>query len=77
MLSAIGSFLMILVYMFAPLDNFSLLLMGFPLGIILLLIKFPPMGPFMTELSPTERSAAPAKAFATTQDAGSARCFRR
>jgi predicted MFS family arabinose efflux permease len=53
MWSAVGSFAMILVYMFAPLDNFSLLLMGFPLGIILY-IKFPPMGPFMTELYPTE-----------------------
>jgi MFS family permease len=53
MVSAAGSFAMILVYMFAPLDNVSLLLMGFPLGIILY-IKFPPMGPFMTELYPTE-----------------------
>ena len=52
MWSAVGSFVMILIYMFAPLDNFALLLMGFPLGIILY-IKFPPMGPFMTELYPT------------------------
>jgi MFS family permease len=53
MWSAVGSFALILVYTFVPLDNVSLLLMGFPLGIILY-IKFPPMGPFMTELYPTE-----------------------
>jgi len=51
-LSAVGSLALILVYMFAPLDNAALLLLGFPLGIILY-IKFPPMGPFMTELYPT------------------------
>lgn len=48
--SAVGSFEMLLIYMFAPLDNFLLMRMGFPLGIILG-IKFPPIGPFMTELA--------------------------
>jgi hypothetical protein len=62
MWSAVGSFVMILM-----LNNFPLLRMGFPLGIILC-IKLRPMGPFMTEL---------AKVFATTPGATSARCFRR
>ncbi|HEU0216580.1 MAG TPA: MFS transporter [Stellaceae bacterium] len=51
--SAIGSFVMILIYMFVPMGNTALLLMGVPLFAIFL-IKFPPMGPFMTELYPTE-----------------------
>jgi sugar phosphate permease len=51
--SAIGSFVMILVYMFVPMDNTALLLVGIPLFTIFLM-KFPPMGPFMTELYPTE-----------------------
>jgi len=51
--SAIGSFLMILVYMFVPMGNTALLLLGVPLFTIFL-VKFPPMGPFMTELYPTE-----------------------
>jgi sugar phosphate permease len=44
---------MILVYMFVPMDNAALLLVGIPLFTIFL-VKFPPMGPFMTELYPTE-----------------------
>src|SRR5262249_18709664 len=51
--SAIGSFVMILIYMFVPMGNTALLLVGVPLFAIFL-IKFPPMGPFMTELYPTE-----------------------
>jgi MFS family permease len=51
--SAIGSFVMILVYMFVPMDNTALLLVGIPLFTVFLM-KFPPMGPFMTELYPTE-----------------------
>jgi MFS family permease len=51
--SAIGSFAMILIYMFVPMGNTALLLVGVPLFAIFL-IKFPPMGPFMTELYPTE-----------------------
>src|SRR6202045_1548539 len=50
--SAIGSFVMILVYIFLPLDNTALLFVGIPLFTIFLM-KFPPMGPFMTELYPT------------------------
>jgi sugar phosphate permease len=50
--SAIGSFVMILVYMFVPMGNTALLLVGIPLFTVFL-IKFPPMGPFMTELFPT------------------------
>jgi hypothetical protein len=52
MWSAIGSFVMILIYMFVPMDNTMLLFAGIPLFTIFLM-KFPPMGPFMTELYPT------------------------
>jgi len=52
MLSAIGSLVMILIYMFVPMGNTALLLVGVPLFTVFL-IKFPPMGPFMTELYPT------------------------
>jgi sugar phosphate permease len=52
MWSAIGSFVMILIYMFVPMDNTMLLFVGIPLFTIFLM-KFPPMGPFMTELYPT------------------------
>jgi hypothetical protein len=38
---------------FVPMDNTALLFVGIPLFTIFL-IKFPPMGPFMTELYPTE-----------------------
>src|SRR5215471_14352723 len=50
--SAIGSLIMVLVYMLVPMDNIMLFFLGIPLNIILLM-KFPPMGPFMTELFPT------------------------
>jgi MFS family permease len=53
MWSAVASFLMILVYMFIPWGNTALLFVGIPLSIAML-TKFPPMGPFMTELFPTE-----------------------
>ncbi len=52
MWSAIGSFVMILIYMFVPMGNTALLFVGIPLFTIFL-VKFPPMGPFMTELYPT------------------------
>lgn len=52
MLSAVGSVVMVLVFMFVPMDNTLLLFAGIPLN-IMLLMKFPPMGPFMTELYPT------------------------
>jgi MFS family permease len=48
LLSAIGSF----VFMLAPVGNEVLFFLGIPLNMVLL-IKFPPMGPFMTELFPT------------------------
>ncbi len=53
LVSAIGSLVMVLVFMFVPMSNEALLFLGIPLNIFLL-IKFPPMGPFMTELYPTE-----------------------
>src|SRR5215831_10140539 len=43
---------MILIYMFMPMGNTALLLVGVPLFTVFL-VKFPPMGPFMTELFPT------------------------
>jgi len=52
MWSAVGSLVMILIYMFVPMGNTGLLLVGVPLFTIFLM-KFPPMGPFMTELYPT------------------------
>jgi MFS family permease len=53
MWSAILSFVFILLYMFVPMGDTALLLAGLPLNIVLLM-KFPPMGPFMTELFPTK-----------------------
>src|SRR5258707_55654 len=72
MWSAIGSFVMILVYMFVAMDNAALLFVGIPLFTIFL-VKFPPMGPFITELYPT-RVRGKAQAFC--YNAGSAiGCF--
>ena len=51
--SAILSFVFILLYMFVPMGSTTLLFAGIPLFIVILM-KFPPMGPFMTELFPTE-----------------------
>jgi MFS family permease len=50
--SAILSFIAILLYMFLPMGNTALLFFGIPLQVVFLM-KFPPMGPFMTELFPT------------------------
>jgi MFS family permease len=52
MWSAILSFIFILLFMFVPMNDTMLLIAGVPLNIVLLM-KFPPMGPFMTELFPT------------------------
>src|SRR5437660_3938857 len=52
LLSAIGTLIMVIVYMVVPMDNTTLLFLGIPLFVILLM-KFPPMGPFMTERFPT------------------------
>ena len=50
--SALGSAGLILVYMFAPLGNTAILLLGAPLGVVIYSM-FAPMGSFMTELFPT------------------------
>jgi len=52
MISAIGSVVLMLVYLFAPLSNDMILPVGFLLGYINLMM-FSPMGTFMTELFPT------------------------
>jgi MFS family permease len=52
MISAIGSIVLTLVYMLAPLSNDMILPVGFLLGFINLMM-FSPMGTFMTELFPT------------------------
>ena len=52
MVSAIGSVVLMLVYLFAPIGNNLILPVGFLLGFINLMM-FSPMGPFMTELYPT------------------------
>jgi len=51
-LSAIGSIVLTIVYLFAPISNDWILLVGFLLGYVSL-IMFSPMGSFMTELYPT------------------------
>ncbi len=50
--SAIGSVLLTIAYLFAPINNDWILLVGFLLGYISL-VMFSPMGSFMTELYPT------------------------
>ncbi len=52
MLSAIATVIMVLVYMFVPVGDTGLLFLGIPLSAAILM-KFAPMGPFMTELYPT------------------------
>jgi hypothetical protein len=44
---------MVLVYLYLPVGDSGLLLLGIPLNTAILM-KFAPMGPFMTELYPTE-----------------------
>ena len=57
-ISAVGSMILVLIYLLAPISNAAMLWLGFPLGIVLYMM-WPPMGPFMTELFPTEvRGAA-------------------
>jgi MFS family permease len=51
-ISAVGSVALTVVYLFAPLSNDWILLVGFLLGYVSL-IMFSPMGTFMTELYPT------------------------
>jgi hypothetical protein len=52
MISAIATIIMVLVYLFVPVGDTGLLLLGIPLNAAILM-KFAPMGPFMTELYPT------------------------
>jgi MFS family permease len=52
MISAIATIVMVIVYLYAPVGNIGLLLLGIPLNTAILM-KFAPMGPFMTELYPT------------------------
>jgi MFS family permease len=52
LVSAIGSLVVMLIYMLAPLSNDVILPVGFVLGFINLMM-FSPMGSFMTELYPT------------------------
>ncbi len=51
--SAILSLIFIAGFIWIPMNDTWLLIMGVPLNVVLLM-KFPPMGPFMTELFPTE-----------------------
>jgi MFS family permease len=52
MISAVTSIIMVIVYLYVPAGDIGLLLLGIPLNIAILM-KFAPMGPFMTELYPT------------------------
>ena len=52
LVSTIGSLVFVPVFLLVPMNNTWLLWLGVPMN-ILLLMKFPPMGPFMTELFPT------------------------
>jgi MFS family permease len=52
MISAIATMIMVLVYLYVPVGDTGLLLLGIPLNTAILM-KFAPMGPFMTELYPT------------------------
>ncbi len=53
LISAVSTAVMVVVYMYLPVDNNALLFLGIPLSTAILM-KFSPMGPFMTELYPTE-----------------------
>jgi MFS family permease len=51
-LSAVGSAVLLGLYMLVPFDNHTMLVLGFPLGLCAFMM-FSPMGPYMTELYPT------------------------
>jgi sugar phosphate permease len=53
LISAVASIVMVLVYLYVPVGDTGLLLLGIPLNASILM-KFAPMGPFMTELYPTD-----------------------
>ena len=52
-ISAVSTIVMVVTYMYVPVSNDALLWLGIPLSMSILM-KFSPMGPFMTELYPTE-----------------------
>jgi MFS family permease len=52
-ISAVSTVVMVVTYMYLPVGNDLLLFLGIPLSMSILM-KFSPMGPFMTELFPTE-----------------------
>ena len=52
MISAAATIVMVLLYLYVPVSDTGLLLLGIPLNMSILM-KFAPMGPFMTELYPT------------------------
>jgi MFS family permease len=51
--SAVGSVICVAIYLAAPISDTMMLVLGAPLGFILYMM-FSAMGPFMTELYPTE-----------------------
>jgi hypothetical protein len=53
MWSAVLSLIFLLLYILVPMGDTALLFAGVPLFAVFLM-KFPPMGPFMTELFPTQ-----------------------
>jgi MFS family permease len=53
MISAIATAIMVVIFIFVPMGDTALLLTGIPLSTAILM-KFSPMGPFMTELYPTD-----------------------
>lgn len=53
LISAVGAPVLVLLYLIAPIDDTVMLLLGIPLGFFIYLM-LAPMGPFMTELYPTE-----------------------
>jgi MFS family permease len=52
MISALATIIMVLVYLYVPVGDTFLLFLGIPLNASILM-KFAPMGPYMTELYPT------------------------
>jgi MFS family permease len=52
LISAVATIVMVFIYLYVPIGDTGLLLLGIPLNMSILM-KFAPMGPFMTELYPT------------------------
>jgi MFS family permease len=52
LISAVATIVMVFIYIYVPIGDTGLLLLGIPLNMSILM-KFAPMGPFMTELYPT------------------------